>query len=226
MTLKPTRRALALLRLGYPNLAEEDIAQLSFGSRNALLLRLRKALFGSVFESTCDCQSCQQKLDLTFDTSMIELQDPKPNKSQSISIEGCQVDFRLPCSQDMLEHELNDSELTATKVLANCIQAIEKDGSSIGVDQVPANFLSQFENQIAELDSQANIEFNVDCPGCGNNQSSRFDILSFLWAEIDSWAKFILREVHVIASCYGWSEETILKMNPVKRNLYLQMVIR
>ena len=226
MSLSPTRRALVLLRLGYPNLSEEDVAQLSIGSRNALLLRLRKALFGSVFVSTCDCESCQQRLDLTFEASMIELQDPKPNQSQTVSIDGHQVDFRLPCSQDLLDQGPNTSKLTAKNVLAKCIQTIVKDGSSIEVEQVSAKFISQFENQIAELDSQANIEFNVDCPSCGSNQSSRFDILSFLWSEIDSWAKLILREVHVLASRYGWSEEKILKMNPIKRNLYLQMVIR
>ena len=103
LNLKPPRRALVLLRFAYPNLAEADVAQLSIGSRNALLLRLRKALFGTVFVSTCACHSCQQKLDLTFEAPLIELQDPIPNHSQSISIDGHRVDFRMPCSQDMLD---------------------------------------------------------------------------------------------------------------------------
>ena len=42
--------------------------------------------------------------------------------------------------------------------------------------------------------------------------------------EIHAWAKRTLREVHTLASAYGWSEREILSMSAVRRALYLEMV--
>ena len=51
-----------------------------------------------------------------------------------------------------------------------------------------------------------------------------FDIVSFFWAEIDAWARRVLREVNVLARAYGWRESDILALSPVRRQIYLSMV--
>jgi hypothetical protein len=49
-------------------------------------------------------------------------------------------------------------------------------------------------------------------------------VVSFFWMEVESWAYRILRQVHALASAYGWSEGDILAMSPWRRQFYLEMV--
>ena len=77
---------------------------------------------------------------------------------------------------------------------------------------------------MAEADPQADIQLALSCPACGHQWLSTFDIVSFFWSEINAWAYRILREVHILASAYGWREADILAMSPYRRQLYLEMV--
>ena len=61
------------------------------------------------------------------------------------------------------------------------------------------------------------------CPACGHDASITFDVVSYLWNEIDEWAKRVLVEVHVLAAAYGWSERDVLALSPRRRRLYLEM---
>ena len=48
--------------------------------------------------------------------------------------------------------------------------------------------------------------------------------MHILWAEISARAQHLLREVHLLASAYGWSEQQILELSPTRRASYLRMV--
>jgi hypothetical protein len=48
--------------------------------------------------------------------------------------------------------------------------------------------------------------------------------VAFFWKEINHWANRILREVHLLASTYGWSEADILALTPTRRQWYLALV--
>ena len=50
------------------------------------------------------------------------------------------------------------------------------------------------------------------------------DIAGFFWAELDAWARRLLREIHTLARFYGWSEAEILALSPLRRRCYLEMV--
>ena len=47
--------------------------------------------------------------------------------------------------------------------------------------------------------------------------------LERFWAEIDAWARRILREVNILARAYGWRESDILALGAVRRQIYLTM---
>ncbi|MGH8445497.1 MAG: hypothetical protein ACREVL_09520, partial [Solimonas sp.] len=49
------------------------------------------------------------------------------------------------------------------------------------------------------------------------------DIAEALWQELRSRAEKILLEVDALASAYGWSEEQVLALSPVRRAAYLQL---
>ena len=66
--------------------------------------------------------------------------------------------------------------------------------------------------RMAACDPLAEIRLNFDCPRCQASFEESLDLVSFLWAEIDSRARRLLASVHALASAYGWSEKEILAM--------------
>jgi hypothetical protein len=77
---------------------------------------------------------------------------------------------------------------------------------------------------MAEADPGAWIELALGCPGCGEEWSAPFDIVSFLWAEVEARARELLEEVHALASAYGWGEGEVLALSPERREAYLELV--
>jgi hypothetical protein len=77
---------------------------------------------------------------------------------------------------------------------------------------------------MARADPRAEIQIELSCPACQNRRSIIFDVLSYLWSEIDDWARRLVMEVHTLASAYGWSESDIMAMSARRRHLYLQVL--
>ena len=64
----------------------------------------------------------------------------------------------------------------------------------------------------------------LDCPACALIWQSPFDVVSFLWSELDAWARRMLREIHILASHYGWSEAEIVALSPQRRRHYRELI--
>jgi hypothetical protein len=79
-------------------------------------------------------------------------------------------------------------------------------------------------DRFATSDPQADVQIQLLCPACSSTWEQDFDISSFLWAEIDTWARRLLADVHVLARAYGWDEDQILALSPLRRHAYLEMV--
>lgn len=76
---------------------------------------------------------------------------------------------------------------------------------------------------IAAADPLADLELDGVCPACRECWVAPFAIESFLWSELETWALSTLRDVHVLASAYGWSEPRILALSPARRAAYLEL---
>ena len=50
------------------------------------------------------------------------------------------------------------------------------------------------------------------------------DVAAFFWTELNAWAVRLLREIHALASAYGWREADILALSPKRRDLYLELI--
>jgi len=68
------------------------------------------------------------------------------------------------------------------------------------------------------------VQLSLTCPACSQSSSAAFDIASFLWTEVEAWARRTLRDVHVLATAYGWREADLLALSPTRRRLYLDMI--
>jgi len=76
---------------------------------------------------------------------------------------------------------------------------------------------------MAEADPQSG-PLSLTCAACNHKWFVGFDIVSYFCTEINAWASRMLREVHLLASTYGWRENDILAMSPWRRQSYLEMI--
>jgi hypothetical protein len=79
---------------------------------------------------------------------------------------------------------------------------------------------------MAELDGQADVSLDLNCAACAHRWQAPFDPAAFLLREVAEYAARLTTEVHQLARAYGWSEESILAMGPVRRRRYLSLVVQ
>ena len=229
----PLQRALLLLAAAYPDSSLEALSALPIGQRDSRLLSLREVTFGSNLQSLATCPACHERLELNFEVADLrgvasnlggeEVVDPE--MVLSLAVAGFNLTFRLPDSQDLAMVSGDSAADYRNKLLRRCLLEAKKKGKKVAVEQLPEKVFEAIENRMAEADPQANLQIDLTCPACEHRWQATFDIFSYLWKEIDAWAQHILREVHVLASNYGWHEKDILAMNPLRRQIYLEMIL-
>jgi hypothetical protein len=74
------------------------------------------------------------------------------------------------------------------------------------------------------LDPQAEALLDTTCPFCGASVTAALDATAFLSEEVARRGRYVLAEVHVLASTYGWSERDLLAMTAERRRTYLQLI--
>ncbi|MBE9180874.1 phage baseplate protein [Oculatella sp. LEGE 06141] len=221
------QRALLLLMAAVPHLPLDKLAQLSIGQRDACLLTLREWTFGSQLACLVHCPCCGDRLELSLNVSDIRLlsEITLDVETFSLTVGDYDVCYRLPNSLDVasLTHP-TDLTTASDQLLHRCLLTAHHQGEVVPIEQIPAAIVDTVVTHMAETDSQADIQLALSCPVCQHHWQSVFDIVSFFWSEINTWAYRQLREVHVLASAYGWREADILAMTPWRRQLYLNMI--
>ena len=171
------------------------------------------------------CPECREKLELDFEVDDIR-SGSWPGSESSISISLCGYDLKVrPVNTYDLQSivRLKDLSRARDELLRRCIMNIEYQGNDISFEGLPKDVIEAVEEKLEEIDPQADVSLALSCPSCGYKWEAPFDIVSFFWTEIDSWARHILREVHALAEKYGWSESDILSLSPNRRRIYLEM---
>jgi hypothetical protein len=222
----PVERALTLWAAASPETPREALAALSVGQRDAGLLTLREWTFGPRLASLATCPHCGQQLELTFNTADIRVRPTaEPPPECAMTMAGYELQFRAPNSVDMAAISGASESGEGRKTLfERCLVAASRQGASAAPGDLPPEVVNAVVERMAGMDPQADVELSISCPSCGQRWQALFDIVSFFWSEIDAWAQRILREVHVLASAYGWGERDILALSPWRRQLYLEMV--
>src|SRR6185295_11946385 len=98
-----------------------------------------------------------------------------------------------------------------------CEEALAPDGTAAAAGALPAAIEARVAEAMDEADPTAAMTTTADCPGCGHTWEAAIDVAAFLWREISATARRLLREVHELASRYGWSESQILRLSTARR---------
>lgn len=232
------QRALTLLEAACPEVPPEDLARLSIGQRDERLMSLRERTFGPQLVCLTTCPKCGERLELNLNVADIRTTSPYPpsynrgeregrNESLTLCIGDYEVSFRLPNSLSLAAvAETKEMAESRRLLLQQILLKAYCHGEEVSVEELPKEVNDAVVKRMAEVDPQGDLHLSLSCPECRHEWLSAFDIVTFFWMEIDTWAHRILREVHTLASAYGWQEADILSMSHWRRQYYLTMVTR
>jgi hypothetical protein len=216
----------ALLLLGADD-AAPDLPDLPIGERDRRLFDLRRRIFGSRIESVEPCPSCQARLEIAFELDDVRVAHGNHHERQfTVEMDGFRLDVRLPTSRDLLAiRDRSDLDDARRALLTRCVAGIDGTSPLSDPARIPEPVLEALSRTIAEHDPQAEVLLDLRCANCGHAWQRHFDIVEYIWTEIDRTARRLLRDVHRLAIAYGWSESAILSLSPRRRAIYLGMVI-
>jgi hypothetical protein len=222
----PAERAVALLALACPEVLPEDLVALPIGERDARLLAVRDMTLGPRLEGFAECPRCGQALEFTLATP--DLRDaagaPLPPEQRVLDYRGFHVRFRLLTSHDLAEAAAVADPSRARRLLVErCVVSAQRRGRDVMVAALPDALVARLATRLAEGDPGAEMLFDLRCAGCGHGWQAVFDIATFFWSELLAHARRLLREVHQLATAYGWSEAEILSLGGRRRQAYLEM---
>ncbi len=220
---RPFEQALALLSAATPESSVTSMARVSIGRRDRSLLQLREWAFGSELPIVAACPRCHDSLETTL--AVADLCAPaevSDDATSFVTVEDYKIRWRAPTSEDLSACVGLDMAASRRTLLARCVLEACRGDRTISVAELPSAVLERVIEQIAKMD-QAEIRIALVCPDCEYRWNELFDIVSFFWTEIDAWARRLLREVHVLASAYGWNEHEILSVSPMRRQIYLAL---
>jgi hypothetical protein len=225
-TQTPVQRAFSLLALALPDHSSTDLGTCSIGRRDRELLGLRHRIFGSRLTASTQCPACGEIVETDF--SVADIQTPistQPDKLPPFRSGEFELHFRLPNCGDLAALNPEDSGSEQKKMLLRCcVTDVRRNHRELPADEVPGDVIAALSNHMAELDPQGDIQLGLNCPGCAHHWEAALDIASYLWSEINAWAIRTLRDIHVLASTYSWTESEILKLSPWRRQTYLEII--
>ena len=214
-----------LLQFAWPDAA---VAQWPLGLANARLLELRAALFGSAWDCVADCPACAQVAEVRLDIPAMLAAVPNNDAAQApgwhaIDESPATPHFRLPVLADLASAGPADST-SAARLLHAIVAAPAPHATDAALVDVPPHMRTAIEQQLLCLDPLAAIDIVMDCPSCGHRWRAAAEVIGMLWADVSALAKRLLADVTRLAAVFGWSEQQILALSPVRRQRYLDMV--
>jgi hypothetical protein len=194
--------------------SSDALAGSTTGETDRMLFALREAVFGPALDCVATCQSCGVIRE--FSATAGDLVAAAPS---SVADRVSLLDGVLQC-RPVLNSDLRDllgsaGPVSARRLLQTCLV-----GESAVLETLADDDCERALGQLAEADPGACVEVALDCE-CGHRWIDEFDIRAYLLTELTNWAVRALRDVHRLASRYGWSESAILRMSPWRKRIYL-----
>lgn len=220
----PQARDEALLQA----LSEGVLPAQTLGERNARLIDGHARVFGRELALLSHCVQCGTAAQFSIDCELLAAQIPAaPDASAThrVQVDGYLIELRLPTGTDIAaaSRTPNDDDFVL-QLLERCVLACTRDDASIPVGALPDAVLDALSQRMEALDPAATVSFAVECPQCDAQWEARLDVGQLVWQKVQAAAESLLLDIDALARAYGWTEGEVLRLNPLRRAAYLQMV--
>ncbi|MEW6371126.1 MAG: hypothetical protein AB1584_09330 [Pseudomonadota bacterium] len=189
------------------------------GVRTAALLRLAVADAGAGeigFSAQCAAAECGEAFEFSLPLAALAGQAGQTLIPVALG-PGRGLVLRRPTGADLRTWRTRAPDAPQETVRAMLADLIV-DGAA-GPDDTDA-----VSRALAEADPLVAFEVDAECPACGAQNQVPIDLEDYALARLLRRRRALLREVHELASHYGWSERQILALTPARRAEYLALV--
>lgn len=221
LSMTPTSRARLMLE-ATGEAGETDLSEWTVGRRDEALLQ-RYCAQSWAREAVVDCPACATTLEITFDPHSL----PTGLTAVAINVEvdDYVVTARAPTVGDLatLPTDAN-AESLGLLLLEQCVVTAAYRGDLVATSDLPGHVVTAIEEALDEADPAADIRVPLTCHECRATWSESLDPVVFVWSAVETAARRLATDVHVLAHAYGWAEREILELSPFRRHLYLSAV--
>ena len=202
----PGRAAAALLARA----VGEDVRGWSVSRRDAALCDVRRARFGERLTALASCPECGERVELSLSVDDVRPRTDDDEVLPARGPRGARYAFRHPTVGDVLDAAaIDDPDAARALLVRRClVQGRPRRGAA---------------DALARALAGADTVVALTCPACAATWDAPFDPGAFLLSEIRAEAARLLGEVAALARAYGWSEEDVLALSPLRRRAYLEL---
>jgi hypothetical protein len=215
-------RSLELFAIARPDAPLDALADVCLGERDGALFELREAMFGPELSGRHSCAACGEQQEINLNLSDLKSAGTRQHSPLPLSSGGYALELRLLTSRDILAAAAVPFD-GGRILLDRSVISASREGEAVQTQTLPPCVVDDIARTLADADPDADLKLNVACSNCGHSTRMTFDIGAFLWEEMEAWADRMLREVHTLATSYGWSERDILELSPQRRRRYLEL---
>ncbi len=223
-----TRSAVDLLQhvVEWPQGIAIQADELTALDRDRLLAAVYQRNYGKRVDSTAVCTVCSSPYDISF--SLDDLVAAVDGSADSAAVQSLPdgtfrsasgLRFRLPVARDEIEVADLPPQQAAETLALRCLMPSPTISGAAADDSLKA-----LETAVEGIAPMLDLDINTACPECGARQVIRFDLQFFLLRAICQDRQQLARDVHRIASAYGWGLDQILAMERHERRTLVQLI--
>ena len=220
-----TADAMALIRQllvtnSEQSLSADEVGKLTIWERDQVLAVVYTRHYGPRIDGTMRCRNCNAPFDVDFNLqALMESLTPDPDAAIEYLEDGLyrlgDIRFRLPTGDD----ECAVFGLSPDQAEAELLQRCLIDRAPLGTDTS-----AEVQNAMQALSPVVNVDLDARCPECGHDQSVLFDLQRYLLTALMNDRRQLVREIHLLASAYGWSLSEILNLTRSQRRAFVALV--
>lgn len=191
-------------------------ATLTACDRDRVLAALYRLTYGDRIVSTAFCNRCRQRFDLSFSLHDLETSlDARvagartEQVADGVFVTAIGSRFRLPTGHDELAVASLPPESASRALMERCFLSGEA---------------SDIEDAMEEVAPVFDLELQATCPECAAGQTIRFDVQYYLLSALEQEKPALLRDVHRIASAYGWTFDESLGLRRSERRRLVELI--
>lgn len=190
------------------------------GERIAAILRLLAISTGVdalALQARCARPGCGELFEFELPLERL-LAQPRALGPVHVRLDGERtISLRPPCGRDLSAWR-QWRGVPVGELRARMLASLLIDGHAAADDE------QAIAEALAAVDPLPGFAVDCPCPACATTSAVRVDLEALALGHLARVQRALLREVHVLAGRYGWSEAQVFAVPPVRRMRYLAMI--
>ena len=210
-----------------PGRARAEVDALLVSERDLALVALRQRSLGSELAMELTCPACGADHDLVIDLTRLGAPPPAPREIEVVHGDH-RVRVRLPTARDPAVAAAAGA-LDAGRATLLAATLLELDGrpgpfTVADAAAIDPELREAIDAAVEDALPDVDLALVTTCSTCDAGIEAPVYLAEVILAELRERGRQLLREVHLLARTYHWSERQILSLSVARRRAYLTLI--